>query len=80
MWFVTGEHIHHTFVSPLFNHVVEFVGWSDHKVKFNEHCLFFFFFFFLSINYFRVTSDSFFYYDWHVYIYISPANRSVFHQ
>ncbi|KAK7492536.1 hypothetical protein BaRGS_00016202 [Batillaria attramentaria] len=26
-----GEHIHHTFVSHLFNHAVDFVGWSDHK-------------------------------------------------
>ncbi|KAL8577189.1 hypothetical protein ACOMHN_047957 [Nucella lapillus] len=26
-----GEHIHHTFVSHIFNHAVGFVGWSDHK-------------------------------------------------
>ncbi|PVD20114.1 hypothetical protein C0Q70_20608 [Pomacea canaliculata] len=25
------EHIHHTFVSHIFNHAVDFVGWSDHK-------------------------------------------------
>lgn len=26
-----SEHIHHTFVSHIFNHAVDFLGWSDHK-------------------------------------------------